>query len=131
MRSSAITTILVLCIALGLVTSACGAFGFWVYGYSQNAWERCDAKKSPEGAVEVLEAQLERTDFTYLPLGVECTWAMADGSSLSKQYPSVRLTIAVYGGLALWVGGIVALVVGSNRRDRGEPAKRVVPSVHG
>ena len=120
MRFSHLKTLLIVCIVLGFVVSAGGALGFWTYGYEKNAWERCDAKKSPEGAVEVLEAQLERTEFTYAPLGIECTWAMADGSSLSMQFPEARLTTQLYGGPVLAAGAIVALIAVSNYRDRRE-----------
>jgi len=115
--------IIVVCIAVGLVASAGGALGFWTYGYERNAWERCDAKRVPPGAVEVLEAQLERTEFTYTPLGVECTWAMVDGSSLSKSFPEIGLTTQLYGGLLLGAGAIVALIAVTAFSDRRVPAE--------
>ena len=112
-----------LAIALTVVGSVCVGLGAATFlGAVWNDEHRCAWSTAPAESV-VSEMRPPRPGISVFPLGISCSWPMADGSRQVTPEPNLWLSLFVYGGLgAIAVGfTVVALGRASRIADRPEP----------
>ena len=68
----------------------------------------CDGSTAPAGALPPNEGQ-PSDHVGLMPIGVSCSWDMADGTTESVLLDSFNVTYFGYGGVVVFVGGIVSL----------------------